>query len=74
MIYLEFKALPTNSQIKFDNRLMGDKGLLTEISVNETDFVTCECGGFDESRCFHEHNHAALRHELRISIATVHCA
>ena len=73
MIYLEFKALPTNSQIKFDNRLMGDKGLLTEISVNETDFVTHEHDEFDKSRCFHEHNHAALEHELKMSIVTDHC-
>ena len=73
MIHLKFEASLTNSQIKFDDRLMSDKELLTEISVNETDFVTCEYDEFDKSQCFHEHNHAALRHELKMSIVTGHC-
>lgn len=58
------------SQIRWENRLIGDDGRAAKVTVDGTDFETVEYSPFNKGRCSHKFNHAALRYEVAISVAT----
>ena len=57
-------------QIKWSNRLVGDRGAPAKISVDGTDFRTVEYKPFHSDRKSHKSNGPGLRYEIGIAVAT----